>query len=51
MVSLETPVCEFDKPVEEDFTPLTVQYLEKTYAGAKVPGGFFKRNATTGSCG
>jgi polyribonucleotide nucleotidyltransferase len=29
----------------EDFLPLTVQYLEKTYAAAKIPGGFIKREA------
>ena len=44
-VVLATVVSEFDNPVSEDFTPLTVQYLEKTYAAAKVPGGFFKREA------
>jgi polyribonucleotide nucleotidyltransferase len=26
-----------------DFLPLTVDYIEKTYAAGKVPGGFFKR--------
>lgn len=26
-----------------DFVPLTVEYLEKTYATGKIPGGFFKR--------
>jgi len=26
-----------------DFLPLTVQYIEKTYAVGKIPGGFFKR--------
>jgi polyribonucleotide nucleotidyltransferase len=26
-----------------DFMPLTVNYLEKTYAAGKIPGGFFKR--------
>jgi polyribonucleotide nucleotidyltransferase len=26
-----------------DFFPLTVNYLEKTYAAGKIPGGFFKR--------
>jgi polyribonucleotide nucleotidyltransferase len=26
-----------------DFFPLTVNYQEKTYAGGKIPGGFFKR--------
>ena len=42
-VILAAIACEFDKPVEEDFTPLTVQYIEKTYAAAKMPGGFIKR--------
>ena len=27
----------------QDFFPLTVNYLEKTYATGKIPGGFFKR--------
>ncbi len=26
-----------------DFFPLTVDYVEKTYAAGKIPGGFFKR--------
>ncbi|MCU0690684.1 MAG: polyribonucleotide nucleotidyltransferase, partial [Polyangiaceae bacterium] len=26
-----------------DFFPLTCDYIEKTYAGGKIPGGFFKR--------
>ncbi|NQY23798.1 MAG: polyribonucleotide nucleotidyltransferase [Campylobacteraceae bacterium] len=44
-VVLATVVSEFDNPVSEDFTPLTVQYIEKTYAAAKLPGGFIKREA------
>jgi len=44
-VLLATVVSEFDNPVSEDFTPLTVQYVEKTYAAAKLPGGFIKREA------
>ncbi len=44
-VVLATVVSEFDNPVEEDFTPLTVQYVEKTYAAAKLPGGFIKRES------
>ena len=44
-VVLATVVSEFDNPVSEDFTPLTVQYVEKTYAAAKLPGGFFKRES------
>ncbi len=47
-VVLATVVSEFDNPVSEDFTPLTVQYVEKTYAAAKLPGGFFKREAKAG---
>ena len=26
-----------------DFLPLTIDYIEKNYAGGKIPGGFFKR--------
>jgi hypothetical protein len=26
-----------------DFLPLTVNYVEKTYAAGRIPGGFFKR--------
>jgi polyribonucleotide nucleotidyltransferase len=26
-----------------DFLPLTIDYVEKTYAAGKIPGGFFKR--------
>ena len=29
--------------VGQDFFPLTVDYIEKTYAAGKIPGGFFKR--------
>ena len=36
------------KPVEEDFLPLTVQYIEKSYAAAKIPGGFVKRETKPG---
>jgi len=43
-VILASVVSEFDNPVSEDFTPLTVQYIEKTYAAAKIPGGFIKRD-------
>ena len=28
-VVLAAVACEFDNPVSEDFTPLTVQYIEK----------------------
>jgi len=27
----------------KDFFPLTVNYIEKTYAAGRIPGGFFKR--------
>src|SRR5947208_6104708 len=27
----------------QDFLPLTCDYVEKTYAAGKIPGGFFKR--------
>ncbi len=42
-VLLAAVVSEFDNPVSEDFTPLTIQYIEKTYAAGKIPGGFVKR--------
>lgn len=29
--------------VGQDFFPLTVDYLERTYAAGKIPGGYFKR--------
>ncbi len=37
-----------EKPVEEDFLPMTVQYIEKSYARAKIPGGFIKRETKPG---
>ena len=37
-----------DAPSDEDFVPLTVQYVEKSYAIAKIPGGFFKRETRPG---
>ncbi len=37
-----------EKAVEEDFLPLTVQYIEKSYAAAKIPGGFIKRETKPG---
>ncbi|RKV38526.1 polyribonucleotide nucleotidyltransferase [Helicobacter pylori] len=36
-------VCTEREPVSEDFLPLVVQFLEKSYAAGKIPGGFFKR--------
>lgn len=32
-----------DEDIEGDFLPLSVQYIEKTYAVGKIPGGFIKR--------
>ncbi len=43
-VLLATAVMD-DKPVDEHFLPLTVQYIEKSYAAGKIPGGFFKRES------
>jgi polyribonucleotide nucleotidyltransferase len=37
-----------EKAVDEDFLPLTVQYMEKAYAAAKIPGGFIKRETKPG---
>ena len=37
-----------EKAVDEDFLPLTVQYVEKSYAAAKIPGGFIKRETKPG---
>ncbi len=37
-------VCGAREPKEgTDFFPLTVDYQEKSYAGGKIPGGYFKR--------
>ncbi len=37
-----------EKLIDEDFLPLTVQYSEKAYANAKIPGGFIKRETKPG---
>ena len=34
-----------DQKPGQDFFPLNVHYVEKTYAAGKIPGGFFKREA------
>ncbi|MBA1438084.1 MAG: polyribonucleotide nucleotidyltransferase [Epsilonproteobacteria bacterium] len=47
-VMLATVVVETDEMVEGDFLPLTVQYIEKSYAAGKIPGGFFKRETKPG---
>ncbi len=42
-VVLATVVGKKDAKPGQDFFPLTVDYVEKTYAAGKIPGGFFKR--------
>jgi len=42
-VVLVTAVTADKKREGLDFIPLTVNYLEMTYAAGKIPGGFFKR--------
>jgi len=42
-VVLATVVAKSDAKAGQDFFPLTVDYLEKTYAAGKIPGSFFKR--------
>ncbi|NDF03759.1 MAG: polyribonucleotide nucleotidyltransferase, partial [Betaproteobacteria bacterium] len=42
-VVLATVVAAKSAKAGQDFFPLTVDYLEKTYAAGKIPGGFFKR--------
>ncbi len=42
-VVLATVVARKDAKPGQDFFPLTVDYLEKTYAAGKIPGSFFKR--------
>ncbi|MDR1461482.1 MAG: polyribonucleotide nucleotidyltransferase [Campylobacteraceae bacterium] len=37
-----------DTPVEEDFLPLTVNYVEKSYASGRIPGGYIKRETKPG---
>jgi len=42
-IVLVTAVASKDESKENYFFPLTVNYLERTYAAGKIPGGFFKR--------
>ena len=42
-VILATACMDTKAGVTRDFLPLTVDYREYTYAGGKIPGGFFKR--------
>lgn len=42
-VVLATVVGASKAKAGQDFFPLTVDYVEKTYSAGKIPGGFFKR--------
>jgi polyribonucleotide nucleotidyltransferase len=42
-VVLATVVAKSEGKPGQDFFPLTVDYIEKTYAAGKIPGSFFKR--------
>jgi len=42
-VVLATVVARTSAKAGQDFFPLTVDYIEKTYAAGKIPGSFFKR--------
>ena len=42
-VVLATVVAKTEGKAGQDFFPLTVDYLEKSYAAGKIPGSFFKR--------
>jgi polyribonucleotide nucleotidyltransferase len=42
-IVLATVVAAKSAKPGQDFFPLTVDYIEKTYAAGKIPGGFFKR--------
>jgi len=42
-VVLATVVAKTDAKPGQDFFPLTVDYIEKSYAAGRIPGSFFKR--------
>ncbi|MGE0115296.1 MAG: polyribonucleotide nucleotidyltransferase [Steroidobacteraceae bacterium] len=42
-VVLVTAVARKQADPGKDFFPLTINYVEKTYAAGRIPGGFFKR--------
>ena len=42
-IVLVTAVCSVEERKNLVFLPLTVNYLEMTYAAGRIPGGFFKR--------
>ncbi|RJS92769.1 polyribonucleotide nucleotidyltransferase [Salinisphaera sp. Q1T1-3] len=47
-VVLVTAVGKKEAKPDANFFPLTVNYQERTYAGGKIPGGFFKREGRPG---
>ena len=47
-VVLVTAVGKKEARSDAAFFPLTVNYQERTYAGGKIPGGFFKREGRPG---
>jgi polyribonucleotide nucleotidyltransferase len=42
-VVLATVVAKSEAKAGQDFFPLTVDYIQKTYAAGRIPGSFFKR--------
>ena len=42
-IVLVTAAAKKEAAPGRDFLPLTVNYIEKTYAAGRIPGGFFKR--------
>ena len=44
-VVLVTATMSKEPAEDQDFFPLTVDYIEKMYAAGKIPGGFFKRES------
>ncbi len=50
-VVLATVVASKTAKPGQDFFPLTVDYIEKTYAAGKIPGSFFKREAKPSRAG
>ncbi|MDE6978625.1 MAG: polyribonucleotide nucleotidyltransferase, partial [Helicobacter sp.] len=44
-IVLATICSDFASSSLGDFLPLTVQYIEKSYAAGKIPSGFFKRES------
>ena len=42
-VLLVSVVAKKEAKAGQDFFPLTVDYMERTYSGGRIPGGFFKR--------